>query len=70
MKTLEEARRDFSFLKDHIYLDSATTGLSWDGQEEAMAGFFREAKRMGYVGSSVWGAKEQKLRNDWRSSGT
>ena len=31
MKTLEEARRDFSFLKDHIYLDSATTGLSWDG---------------------------------------
>jgi len=62
MKTLEEARRDFSFLKDHIYLDSATTGLSWDGQEEAMAGFFREAKRMGYVGSSVWGAKEQKVK--------
>ena len=62
MKTLEEARRDFSFLNDHIYLDSATTGLSWDGQEEAMAGFFREAKRMGYVGSSVWGAKEQKVK--------
>ncbi|MBQ4576676.1 MAG: hypothetical protein IJB07_03005, partial [Firmicutes bacterium] len=59
MKTLEEARRDFSFLKDHIYLDSATTGLSWDGQEEAMAGFFKEAKRRGYVGSSVWGKKEQ-----------
>ena len=62
MKTLEEARREFSFLEDHIYLDTATTGLAWDGQAEAAGGFYTDAKRMGYVGSNVWNGKEQAVR--------
>lgn len=62
MKTLEEVRREFSFLEDHIYLDTATTGLAWDGQAQAAGGFYTEAKRMGYVGSSVWNGKEQAVR--------
>ncbi|MBQ8589799.1 MAG: aminotransferase class V-fold PLP-dependent enzyme [Firmicutes bacterium] len=64
MKTLEQVRKDFSFVNECIYLDSATTGLSWDGQADLAGGFYREAKRRGYAGGhSVWAAKEEKIKD-------
>jgi selenocysteine lyase/cysteine desulfurase len=61
MTDLSAARRYFPFVKEALYLNTATAGLSWQGLGEASAAFY-EVKRRGICGRSDWVATAARTR--------
>lgn len=57
------ARARFPHLRDCVYLNTASTGLAWDGQGAAAAGFWDEAMRDGYDAREVWRARSAAARD-------
>lgn len=53
---IERVRRDFSFLNETIYLNTAAAGISWSGQGAAAAQFYDRMLSRGYDGREEWRA--------------
>jgi cysteine desulfurase/selenocysteine lyase len=56
MINIAEVRRQFPYLEETLYLNTAACGLSWSGQGKAAAAFYDQMMARGYDG-----------RDDWRS---
>jgi selenocysteine lyase/cysteine desulfurase len=56
MINIAEVRRQFPYLEETLYLNTAACGLSWSGQGKAAAAFYDRMMARGYDG-----------RDDWRS---
>ncbi|MZQ89272.1 aminotransferase class V-fold PLP-dependent enzyme [Frigidibacter albus] len=54
----------FPELRDRVYLDTGSAGLSPVGMGRAAAQFYDEAKATGYRGQAAWQAKAAKVRGD------
>lgn len=48
------ARESFPHLRERVYLDTASAGLSWRGQGQAVARFYDDVKSRGYDGRPEW----------------
>jgi selenocysteine lyase/cysteine desulfurase len=53
---IERVRRDFPFLNETIYLNTAAAGVSWSGQGLAAAQFYDRMLSRGYDGREEWRA--------------
>jgi cysteine desulfurase / selenocysteine lyase len=53
---IERVRRDFPFLNETIYLNTAAAGISWSGQGAAAAQFYDRMLSRGYDGREEWRA--------------
>ncbi len=47
-------RDEFPFVSRCVYLNTAAAGVSWQGQGQAAAAFYDEAKSLGFNGMSRW----------------
>jgi len=54
---IDRVRRDFPYLGQCLYLNTATAGLSWAGQGAAAARFYDFSKARGYDGHEDWRAE-------------
>lgn len=59
---LESARSSFPFVKEAVYLNTATAGLAWTGLAQA-SGAFYEAKLRGICGRDEWVAIAARARS-------
>jgi hypothetical protein len=53
---IERVRRDFPFLNETLYLNTAAAGISWSGQGLAAAQFYDRMLSRGYDGREEWRA--------------
>jgi cysteine desulfurase / selenocysteine lyase len=53
---IERVRRDFPFLNETIYLNTAAAGISWSGLGSAAARFYDRMLSQGYDGREEWRA--------------
>jgi cysteine desulfurase/selenocysteine lyase len=67
MLTIDRIRAFFPYLEDCTYLNTATAGLSWQGQGEAAAEFYDADKARGICGGGQWRAKADATRAELAS---
>jgi selenocysteine lyase/cysteine desulfurase len=63
MTSIARIREAFPYLKESVYLNTASVGLSWLGEDKAAGEFYRSTAR-GTASSSVWSAKAEATRRD------
>src|SRR5262245_51275341 len=57
VERLSRVRERFPYLERCVYLNTASAGLSWEGQGAAAAAVYDEAKSLGYNGMAHWRAE-------------
>jgi selenocysteine lyase/cysteine desulfurase len=59
---IDEVRAAFPYLARCTYLNTASTGIAWPGQADAVAEFFRADQGEGYNGATRWRARADACR--------
>lgn len=59
---IERVRRDFPYLNETIYLNTAAAGIAWSGQGAAAARFYDRMLSRGYDGREEWRAVAGRLQ--------
>ena len=57
-----DVRRDFPYLAECVYLNTAAAGVSWRGQGQAAASFYDGPKSRGMNGMADWRARADEAR--------
>jgi len=60
---IERVRALFPYLKERVYLDTASAGLVWSGHGDAIARFYDNIKSRGYDAAEEWRAMQARVRN-------
>ncbi len=60
---VEKVRRDFPYLEETLYLNTAAIGLSWSGQGAAAARYYDQMQMRGSDGREEWSAVASRVQS-------